>query len=65
MNDEQLHPATTEVHFMAERDAESDAKKIKWFFIGLFGNIVGILISSIYEPVPPASRNHLNLQLRI
>lgn len=56
MNDQQLHPATTEAQLTAEQDAESDAKKVRWFFIGLFGNIVGILIASIYEPAPPASR---------
>ena len=56
MNDQQLHPTTTEAQLTAEQDAESDAKKVRWFLIGLFGNIVGILIASIYEPAPPASR---------
>ncbi len=54
-NSQQSHvPANT--HLRAEQDAESDAKKFRWFFIGLFGHIAGILIASIYEPTPPASR---------
>ena len=54
-NAQQSHvPANT--HLMAEQDAESDTKKIRWFFIGVFGNIMGVLIASIYEPAPPASR---------
>ena len=56
MNDYQQHPTAAEAHLMAEQEAESDAKKITWFFIGLFGNIIGVLIASIYEPTPPASR---------
>ena len=56
MNDYQQHPTAAEAHLMAEQESESDAKKITWFFIGLFGNIIGVLIASIYEPTPPASR---------
>ena len=56
MNEHQQHPIAAEAHLTAEQDAESDAKKIRWFFIGFFGNIVGVLIASIYEPMPPASR---------
>ena len=56
MNDDQQHPTAAEAPLMAEQEAESDAKKITWFFIGLFGNIVGVLVASIYEPTPPASR---------
>lgn len=56
MNDYQQHPTATEAHLMAEQEAEFDAKKVSWFFIGLFGNIIGVLIASIYEPTPPASR---------
>ena len=40
----------------AVQDAESDTKKVKWFFIGFCGNILGLLIASVYEPIPPASR---------
>ncbi|MDE0466955.1 MAG: hypothetical protein OYL97_07845 [Candidatus Poribacteria bacterium] len=56
MNDQQLPPTSVDAQLRAEQDAESDAKKVRWFFIGLFGNIIGILIASIYEPTPPASR---------
>lgn len=56
MDDYQQHPTAAEAHLMAEEEAESDAKKITWFFIGLFGHIIGVLIASIYEPTPPASR---------
>ncbi|MDE0011260.1 MAG: hypothetical protein OXU36_08930 [Candidatus Poribacteria bacterium] len=56
MNDEQLQPISADAQLRAEQDAESDAKKVSWFFIGLFGNIIGVLIASIYEPTPPASR---------
>ena len=56
MNDYQQHPTAAEAHLMAEQEAESGAKKITWFFIGLFGNIIGVLIASIYEPTPPALR---------
>lgn len=47
-------PAST--HLTAEQDAESDAKKVTWFFIGFLGNILGVIIASVYEPAPPASR---------
>ena len=56
MNDHQQHSTAAEAHLTAEQDAESDAKKVRWFFIGIFGNILGVLIASIYEPMPPASR---------
>ena len=37
-NSEQHHiPADTHVNLMAEQDAESDAKKVTWFFIGFLG----------------------------
>ena len=56
MDDYQQHPAATEAHLTAEEDAESDARKTRWVFIGIFGNILGVLIASVYEPTPPASR---------
>ena len=56
MNNEQLQPTSADAQLRAEQDAESDAKKVSWFFIGLFGNIIGVLIASIYEPTPPALR---------
>ena len=56
MDNSQQHPTATNPHLNAEQDAESDAKKVRWFFIGFFGNILGVLIASIYEPIPPASR---------
>ena len=56
MNNEQLQPTSADAQLKAEQDAESDAKKVSWFFIGLFGNIIGVLIASIYQPTPPASR---------
>ena len=56
MNYEQLPPTSADAQLRAEQDAESDAKKVSWFFIGFFGNIIGVLIASIYEPMPPASR---------
>ncbi len=56
MNDQQLQPTTAQAYLTAERDAESDAKKVTWFFIGFVGNILGVIIASLYEPTPPASR---------
>ena len=56
MNDQQLQPTPADAQLRAEQDAESDPKKVRWFFIGFFGNIIGVLIASIYEPNPPASR---------
>ena len=56
MNDSQQQQIPTNAHLTAEQDAESDAKKVTWFFIGFLGNILGVLIASIYEPTPPASR---------
>ena len=55
MNEHQ-HPTPAEAHLTAEQDAEHDVKKVRWFFIGFLGNILGVLIASIYEPTPPASR---------
>ncbi len=56
MNDSQQQQIPTNAHLTAEQDAESDAKKVTWFFIGFLGNILGVLIASIYEPTPSASR---------
>ena len=56
MNGQQLQPTTSQAYLTAEQEAESDAKKVRWFFIGFCGNILGILIASVYEPTPPASR---------
>ena len=56
MDNSQQQLTPTDAHLTAEQDAESDAKKVTWFFIGLFGNILGVLVASIYEPAPPASR---------
>ena len=56
MDNSQQHNVPANTHLMAEQEAESDAKKLRWFFIGFFGNIVGVLIASIYEPMLPASR---------
>ena len=56
VNNSQQHQTIADVETAAEQDAESDAKKVTWFFIGFCGNILGILIASVYEPTPPASR---------
>ena len=56
MDNSQQHQVPANTHLTAEQDAEGDAKKVRWFFIGFFGNILGVLIASIYEPMPPASR---------
>ena len=56
MDNSQQHHAPANTHLMAEQDAESDTRKTRWVFIGVFGNILGVLIASVYEPTPPASR---------
>jgi hypothetical protein len=56
MNNAQQRSVPADALLTAERDAEHDTKKVTWFFIGFFGNILGILIASVYEPTPPASR---------
>ena len=56
MNNMQRHQIPIDILVTAEQDAESDAKKVTWFFIGFCGNILGILIASVYEPTPPTSR---------
>lgn len=56
MNNAQQHHTTANTYLTAEQGAEYDVQKVKWFFIGFLGNILGILIASIYEPTPPASR---------
>lgn len=56
MDNAQQSPVPASTHLTAEQDAESDAKKVTWFFIGFLGNILGVLVASIYEPTPPASR---------
>ncbi len=56
MDDYQQHAAPTEAHLTAEEDAESDVRKMRWVLIGIIGHILGVLIASIYEPTPPASR---------
>ena len=55
MNNAQQYQTTADVKTAAEQDAEYDVKKVHWFFIGFCGNILGILIASVYEPIPPAS----------
>lgn len=56
MDNAQQSPVPAHPGLTAEQDAESDAKKVTWFFIGLLGNILAVLVASIYEPMPPASR---------
>ena len=56
MNNDQQHHTPADTHLTAEQQAEYDTKKGSWFFIGFFGNILGILIASVYKPMPPASR---------
>ena len=56
MNGSQQQHIPADTHLTAEQEAESDAKKVRWFFIGFFGGILGILIASVYEPSPPPSR---------
>lgn len=56
MDNSQQSPVPAHPDLTAEQDAESDAKKVTWFFIGFLGNILGVLIASVYEPAPPASR---------
>ena len=56
MNDQQMQLISEDVQLRAEQDAESDSKKVRWFFIGFLGNILGVLIASIYAPMPPAAR---------
>lgn len=56
MNNAQQDHAPEDTVLTAEREAEFNTKKGTWFFIGFFGNILGILIASVYEPIPPASR---------
>ena len=56
MNNMQRHQIPIDALVTAEQEAEYDAKKATWFFIGFCGNILGILIASVYEPIPPASR---------
>ena len=56
MNNAQQHQIPADFLLTAEQDAEYDAKKGTWFFIGLCGNLLGILIASVYEPIPPAWR---------
>lgn len=52
----QRHQIPIDTLVTAEQDAEYDVRKVHWFFIGFCGNILGILIASVYEPTPPASR---------
>lgn len=56
MNDQQLQPNLANAELTAEQDAESNTKTVRWFFIGFFGGILGVLIASVYEPNPPHSR---------
>ncbi len=45
-----------EAEIAAEQDAKTDVNKLVWICVGLFGNIIGVLIAYIYQPTPPASR---------
>ena len=56
MNNDQQHHTPADAHLTAEQDAKYDTKKGTWFFIGFLGNILGVLIASVYKPIPPASR---------
>ncbi|MDE0397967.1 MAG: hypothetical protein OXL96_09200 [Candidatus Poribacteria bacterium] len=56
MNNQQLQSTSADAELMAEQDAESNTKTVRWFFIGFLGGILGILIASVYEPSPPHSR---------
>lgn len=39
----------------AEQDVQSDVSKFLWIVVGLFANIIGILIAIVYQPTPPAA----------
>lgn len=41
---------------VAEQDAKADVNLPIWFGIGLFLNIVGVLIACAYQPSAPVSR---------
>ena len=56
MNAAGQHHSTGEARVTAVQNAQSDVRKVRWFFIGCFGNILGVLIASVYEPTPSASR---------
>ena len=46
----------------ADQDAQTDVSKFQWIMVGLVGNIIGILIATIYQPRPPATRLFENSQ---
>lgn len=46
----------------ADKDAQTDVSKFLWFLVGLAGNIIGVLIATIYQPTPPATRLYENSQ---
>ena len=46
----------------ADQDAQTDVNKFLWFIVGFAGSIIGILIATIYQPRPPATRLYENSQ---
>lgn len=40
----------------AEQDAETYVSKFLWVVVGLFGNIIGVIIAIVYQATPPAAR---------
>jgi hypothetical protein len=46
----------------ADQDAQTDVSKLQWIIVGFVGNIIGILIATIYQPTPPATRLFENSQ---
>ena len=45
-----------QIQVTAEQDAQTDVSKFLWIVIGLFANIIGILIAIVYQPTPLAVR---------
>ena len=46
----------------ADQDAKTDVSKFLWILVGFVGNIIGIIIATVYQPIPPAVRLYENSQ---
>ncbi len=51
-----MHSEKKQASIAANEHAEADSKKVLWFFIGFFGNILGILIAYMYQQTFLVSR---------
>ncbi len=51
-----MHPEQNPAEIAAKQDAKADTNKLIWIAAGFLGNIIGVLVAYIHQPIPHPSR---------